>query len=54
VGHPSYYRRFGFDDVDDLGVEGVPPEAFFALSFDGHAPRGKVSFHEAFGADGGV
>jgi putative acetyltransferase len=52
VGHPQYYRRFGFENPADLAHEGVPPEAFFALSFDGHIPRGTVSFHEAFKAEG--
>lgn len=32
-------------------LEGVPPEVFFALSFDGHVPAGTVTFHEAFNAD---
>jgi putative acetyltransferase len=52
VGHPEYYRQFGFKNMPGLGVEGVPPEVFFALSFDGHAPQGTVAFHEAFKADG--
>jgi len=52
VGHPEYYRKFGFDNVPDLVLEGVPPEVFFALSFDGHTPWGTVTFHEAFKADG--
>jgi putative acetyltransferase len=52
VGHPEYYRKFGFKNVSGLGHEGVPPEVFFALSFDGHTPQGKVAFHEAFKADG--
>lgn len=52
VGHPGYYTRLGFESVAGLGVEGVPPEVFFALSFDGHYPQGTVSFHEAFKADG--
>ena len=52
VGHPDYYRQFGFMNVPGLGVEGVPPEVFFALSFDGHMPQGTVAFHEAFRADG--
>lgn len=51
VGHPEYYRKFGFENVTELGLEGVPPEVFFALSFDGKIPRGKVTFHEAFKAD---
>ncbi|MBN2554015.1 MAG: N-acetyltransferase [Spirochaetales bacterium] len=53
VGHPQYYRKFGFENVGGLVYEGVPQEAFFALSFDGHFPKGEVVFHEAFEADGG-
>jgi putative acetyltransferase len=30
----------------------VPPEVFFALSFDGPAPRGAVTFHDGFKAEG--
>jgi putative acetyltransferase len=52
VGHPEYYRTFGFKNVSGLGHAGVPPEVFFALSFDGHIPHGTVAFHEAFKADG--
>jgi len=52
VGHPDYYRKFGFKNMPELVLEGVPPEVFFALSFDGHTPRGTVTFHEGFKADG--
>lgn len=52
VGHPEYYRKFGFNNAPGLAHEGVPQEFFFALSFDGHIPRGAVTFHEAFKADG--
>jgi putative acetyltransferase len=52
VGHPGYYTRFGFEHAPGLGLEGVPPEVFFVLSFDGHVPRGTVVFHEGFKADG--
>jgi putative acetyltransferase len=52
VGHPDYYRKFGFKNIAGLGHEGVPPEVFFALSFDGHTPQGTVTFHEGFKADG--
>jgi putative acetyltransferase len=52
VGHPEYYRKFGFENVAGLGLDGVPPEVFFALSFDGRYPQGTVTFHEAFKADG--
>ena len=52
VGHPDYYKKLGFNNVSGLGHEGVPPEVFFALCFDGHTPQGTVAFHEAFKADG--
>ena len=52
VGHPQYYWKFGFENTPGLALEGVPPEAFFALSFDGVYPQGSVTFHEGFMADG--
>jgi len=51
VGHPDYYRKSGFKNISGLVHEGVPQEFFFALSFDGHYPRGTVSFHEGFKAE---
>ena len=52
VGHPDYYKKFGFKNLSGLVLEGVPPEVFFALSFDGHTPQDSVAFHEGFKADG--
>ena len=52
VGHPDYYRKFGFSNMSGLVLEGVPQEVFFALSFDGNTPQGTVAFHEGFKADG--
>lgn len=52
VGHPHYYTKFGFENAPGLTLEGVPPEVFFALSFDGRIPQGVVTFHEGFMADG--
>ena len=52
VGHPEYYRKLGFHNPRGLYHEGVPPEVFFALSFDGTIPQGAVTFHEGFKADG--
>jgi len=52
VGHPEYYRKFGFVNVPGLVHEGVPQEVFFALSFDGRTPCGIVTFHKGFMADG--
>lgn len=52
VGHPDYYRRFGFQNVRGLVYVGVPEEVFFALAFDGHIPQGMAEFHEGFKAVG--
>ncbi len=52
VGHPDYYRKFGFKNPSGLVHEGVPQEVFFALPFDGHTPQGAVVFHQEFQADG--
>ena len=52
VGYPEYYPRFGFENTAGLSMEGVPPEVFFALSFDRHIPQGTVAFHMAFLAAG--
>lgn len=51
IGHPKYYRQFGFNNVEGLVHEGVPQEVFFALSFDGNIPQGNVMFHEGFQAN---
>ena len=52
VGHPEYYRRFGFQNIPGLVCEGVPQEVFFALALDGPMPQGIVEFHSAFKPDG--
>ena len=52
VGHPQYYKKFGFDNFAGLIVEGVPQEVFFALSFEDRIPNGNVTFHEGFKANG--
>ena len=52
VGHPGYYGRFGFENPSGLALDGVPPEVFFALAFNGRMPQGTVMFHKAFRATG--
>ncbi|MBU0682037.1 MAG: N-acetyltransferase [Proteobacteria bacterium] len=52
VGHPQYYRKFGFENATGLVLKGVPQEVFFALAFDGHFPQGDVMFHDGFTANG--
>jgi len=51
VGHPEYYRKFGFKNIPRFEHEGVPAEVFLAMSFDGHTPQGTVTFHEGFKAE---
>ena len=48
VGHPTYYTRFGFENITCLSMKGVPQNVFFALSFDGYTPECEVAFHPAF------
>lgn len=52
VGHPEYYRKFGFKNNELLIHEGVPMEFFFVLPFDHDIPKGAVNFHDAFKANG--
>jgi len=52
VGHPEYYRRFGFAPLWGLRFEGAPAEVFLAVSFGESAPQGVVCFDRAFLADG--
>lgn len=51
VGHPAYYRRFGFRAFPDLRVANCPPEVVLALPFDGQPPSGELIHHPAFGLD---
>ena len=51
VGHPEYYKKFGFKNVSCLVHPEVPQAVFVALAFDGLAPQGTVTFHEGFKAD---
>lgn len=52
VGDPKYYERFGFKNIPDLTLDGVPQEYFLALPFEKHSTRGAVVFHECFTATG--
>jgi putative acetyltransferase len=52
LGEPGYYGRFGFHADPNLTLPDVPPEYFQAISFGASHPRGTVSYHEAFNAQG--
>jgi putative acetyltransferase len=52
VGDPGYYERFGFRNLPELILEGVPPENFLGLPFEENTAPGVVAFHEGFGATG--
>lgn len=48
LGDPGYYRRLGFAADPALTFEGVPPEYFMALPFNGSAASGPVTYQPAF------
>jgi len=50
VGHPSYYKRFGFDNTPEMFVPDVPPDVFMVIRFGGDMPKGEVKFDKAFQA----
>lgn len=53
AGDPAFYDRFGFKTDERLSLEGVPPQYFLSLAFDGESvPKGAVAFHPAFGIEG--
>ena len=52
VGDPGYYQRFGFRNIPQLVLEGVPQEYFLALPLGTDIPHGEVEFHEGFKARG--
>lgn len=53
AGDPAFYLRFGFKPDALLTLEGVPPQYFLALAFEGETvPSGAVAFHKAFGIEG--
>ena len=52
LGDPNYYLRFGFEPVDGLVLPDVPPEYFQALILRGTHPKGTVTYHESFSAQG--
>jgi putative acetyltransferase len=52
VGDPQYYERFGFRNLPDLVLEGVPQENFLALPSDKGKTQGVVVFHQGFSATG--
>ena len=48
LGDPDFYHRFGFRTEASLILPDVPPEYFQAVTLQGPAPSGTVSYHEAF------
>ena len=52
LGDPNYYHRFGFEQVAGLVLPDVPPEYFQALLLQGTYPKGTVTYHESFSAQG--
>jgi hypothetical protein len=50
-GDPLANPERTFATFRGLALDGVPPEVFFALAFDGRMPQGSVAFHAGFMAD---
>jgi len=50
VGESDYYGRFGFKNLPELVLVGVPQEYFLALAFEKSGARGVVVFHQGFAA----
>jgi len=48
LGNPAYYGRFGFAQTPDLRFADAPAEFFQTLPFTDIAPRGDVTYHNAF------
>jgi putative acetyltransferase len=51
AGDPAYYGRFGFERVEGLSTDGIPPDYFMAITLRGSAPSGIVQFHPGFYGD---
>jgi len=52
VGFLEYYKRFGFRNLPDLILDGIPQELFLGRPFEKHSARGMVVFHPGFSARG--
>ncbi|HEY3379363.1 MAG TPA: N-acetyltransferase [Armatimonadota bacterium] len=50
VGDPNYYARFGFRNLPQLTLDGVPPANFMALPLGDATAHGAVGFHAGFHA----
>jgi len=50
IGHPDYYGRFGFENIEGLEYTNAPKQAIFALLFKGKLPQGQIQFHRSFNA----
>lgn len=48
LGDPEYYRRFGFRNIAQLILPGVPAEYFMAYPFQNLIPSGEVAYHPDF------
>ena len=48
VGEPGYYTQFGFKNLPDLAMKGVPQKYVLGLPFAGQKAKGFITPHEAF------
>ncbi len=52
VGDPGYYERFGYKSLQDLLVDGVPPQYMLTLPFGRARPISTIVSHEGISANG--
>lgn len=50
VGDPGCYEQFGFRNVPELVLDGVPEEDFLVLPLRYNVSSGNVAFHKSFSA----
>lgn len=48
VGDPTFYKRFGFESMPGLSMEGVPHENVLALSFTERRAKRNIIHQHAF------
>lgn len=51
AGDPGFYGRFGFIPDSGLQCDGIPPEFFLSLLWQGNMPNGQVSYCSAFNTE---
>ncbi len=49
AGMDEFFLRFGFRQMPDFTLTGIPPKYFMAMPICGNVASGAVRFHDSFG-----